>query len=113
MVRGARNSEEKRHSPRWYLRKVRYNGSLKSFDKLLKLDWYFSVFSRHSRDIGSISILMKALFLSMQIESSKPATLRFNGSAAERVSVNLHWSYPHLLSAECPGECRMPGGERQ
>ena len=53
----------------------------------MKLDWYFSVFSRHSRDIGSISILMKALFLSMQIESRKLDPLRFNGSAIDRVSV--------------------------
>jgi hypothetical protein len=30
---------------------------------------------------------MKALFLSMQIESSKLDPLRFNGSAADRVSV--------------------------
>jgi hypothetical protein len=32
---------------------------------------------------------MKALFLSMQIESSKLDPLRFNGSAADRVSVIL------------------------
>jgi hypothetical protein len=61
---------------------------LRERNKLVKLDWYFSVFSRHSRDIGSISILMKALFLSMQIESRKLDPLRFNGSAIDRVSVN-------------------------
>jgi hypothetical protein len=60
---------------------------LRAFDKLLKLDWYFSVFSRHSRDIGSISILMTALFLRMQIEARKLDPLRFTGSAADRVSV--------------------------
>jgi hypothetical protein len=77
MVRGARNSEEKRHSSRWYLRKVRY------WLSLLESIQYLSVFRHH---IGSISILMKALFLSMQIESSKLDPLRFNGSAADRAS---------------------------
>jgi hypothetical protein len=83
------NSEEKRHSPRWYLREVRYWLSLNRGANWCEFIQYLPVPKRHSRDIGSISILMKALFLGMQIESSKLDPLRFNGSAADRVSVNF------------------------
>jgi hypothetical protein len=42
VVRGARNSEENRHSPRWYLRKVRYWLSLREAQKLVRVHPVFA-----------------------------------------------------------------------
>jgi hypothetical protein len=56
---------------------------------------YLAVSAHHCRGIGSIGIRMKALFLSMQIKSSKLGPLRFNGPAADRVSVK-ELQYRHV-----------------
>jgi hypothetical protein len=78
----------------------------------VKLDWYFSVFSRHSRDIGTQIILKMSQILSMQIESSKLDPLRFNGSADDRVFVKTllgRWGPRRSPAAPAAGA----GGRRQ